>query len=96
MLDLYNKKYNRETLKNHIYEVKMIDVLKTQTLDIKFVVSYILSDLYQIHIDDMNISVDDIIKYQPHINKIELETALVNYNSDEDSIEDFETCSKRK
>jgi hypothetical protein len=93
MLDLYNNKYDRKTLKKHIYEVKLIDILKTQTLDISFIVRYILSDLYQFHIDDMNLSVEDVIKYQPHINKKELEDALLEYNSDEDSVEDFETVS---
>jgi hypothetical protein len=96
MLDLYNNKYDRNTLKKHIYEVKLIDVLKTQMLDMEFIVRYILSDLYQLHINDMNISVEDVIKYQPHINKKELEDALINYNSDEDSIEDFQTYSERQ
>jgi hypothetical protein len=95
MLDLYNNKYDRKTLKKHIYEVKLIDVLKTQMLDMEFIVRYILSDLYQFHIDDMNISVEDVIKYQPHIEKRELEDALINYNSDEDSVEDFQTYSER-
>ena len=49
MLDLYNIKYDRKTLKEHIYDVKLIDVLKTQILDLTFIVRYILSDLYQLH-----------------------------------------------
>uniref|UniRef100_A0A6C0CVL4 Uncharacterized protein n=1 Tax=viral metagenome TaxID=1070528 RepID=A0A6C0CVL4_9ZZZZ len=44
----------------------------------------------------MNISIDDIIKYQPHINKEELEKALLDYDSDNDSMEDFQTYSERK
>lgn len=94
MLDLYNNKYDRDTLKKHIYEVKLIDILKTQTLDISFIVRYILSDLYQLHEDDKNISIDDIEKYQPHINIEELVDNIFNYNSD-DSIEDFQSCSER-
>jgi hypothetical protein len=96
MLDLYNNKYDRKTLKENIYAVKLMDILKTQTLDITFVVRYILSDLYQIHIDDMNISIEDVIKYQPHINKRELEKALLDYNSDSDSVEDFQTFAERE
>ena len=46
MLYLYNNKYDRETLKQNIYAVKLLDILKTQTLDISFIVRYILSDLY--------------------------------------------------
>ena len=32
MLDLYNNKYDRVTLKQNIYAVKLIDILKTQIL----------------------------------------------------------------
>ena len=41
MIDLYNNKYDRETLKQNIYAVKLIDILKTQTIDVSFVVRYI-------------------------------------------------------
>ena len=34
MLDLYNNKYDRKTLKDNIYALKLIDILKTQTLDV--------------------------------------------------------------
>jgi hypothetical protein len=95
MLDLYNNTYDRKTLKDNIYSVKLIDILKTQKLDITFIVSYILSDLYQLHEDDMNISIDDVIKYQPHINRTLLAQALLDYNSDNDSIEDFEMVSNK-
>jgi hypothetical protein len=94
MLDLYNNTYDRKTLKDHIYQVKLMDIVKTQKLDITFIVRYILSDLYQIHEDEMNISIDDIMKYQTHINRKKLEEALLDYNSDDDSVEDFETVSK--
>jgi hypothetical protein len=95
MLDLYNNKYDRKTLKEHIYEVKLIDILKTQTLDLSFIVCYILSDLYQTHEDDKKITIYTVLKYQKHINKDELISALDNYNSDDDSVEDFETVSNR-
>ena len=95
MLDLYNNKYDRKTLKDHIYELKLIDILKTQTLDITFIVRYILSDLYQFDDEDRGIDVEMVIKYQPHIQREKLMELLLNYNSDNDSIEDFETYSKR-
>ena len=95
MLDLYNNKYERKTLKDHIYELKLTDILKTQTLDITFIVRYILSDLYQFDDEDRSIDVDMVIKYQPHIDREKLMELLLNYNSDNDSIEDFETYSKR-
>ena len=96
MLDLYNIKYDRNTLKEHIYSLKLLDILKTQVLDLSFIVRYILSDLYQLDDDDRHIDVNMVIKYQPHINKKDLMEALIEYNSDDDSIEDFQTYSERK
>jgi hypothetical protein len=95
MLDLYNNKYDRKILKEHIYELKLTDILKTQKLDITFIVRYILSDLYQFDDEDRGIDVDMVLKYQPHIDRENLMELLLNYNSDNDSIEDFETYSKR-
>ncbi len=95
MLDLYNNKYDRETLKKNIYAVKLIDILKTQTLDLSFIVRYILSDLYQLHNEDKAISMYTVLRYQKHINKQDLIKAMEMYNSDDDSIEDFESYTNR-
>lgn len=95
MLDLYNNKYDRQTLKENIYAVKLIDILKTQTLDITFIVRYILSDLYQLHEEDMKIDINIVLKYQPHINKNDLLKSIIDYNSDDDSVEDFQTFADR-
>jgi len=95
MLDLYNNKYDRKILKENIYALKLTDILKTQILDITFIVRYILSDLYQLDNDDKIIDIDMVIKYQPHINKEQLLMALNDYDSDDDSIEDFQTYSER-
>jgi tellurite resistance protein len=95
MLDLYNNKYNRKTLKENIYAVKLIDILKTQILDITFIVCYILSDLYQLSDDDKKINIDMVLKYQPHIQREQLNAALIVYNSDDDSIEDFQSYMER-
>ena len=95
MLDLYNNKYDRETLKQNIYAVKLIDILKTQTLEITFIVRYILSDLYKLHDEDKNINEDTVLKYQPHINRQELLRYILDYDSDEDSVEDFQSYAER-
>jgi hypothetical protein len=95
MLDLYNNKYDRNTLKENIYSLKLMDILKTQVLEITFIVRYILNDLYQLNEEDENITVDTVLNYQPHINKKELIEALVDYNSDDDSVEDFQSFSER-
>jgi hypothetical protein len=85
MLDLYNTKYDMKTLEKYIHEVKLIDILKTQTIDVNFAVRFILNSKYQIHEDD-NIIAPDIVKYQPHISYEDLQKAL-RYDSDSDSDE---------
>jgi len=95
MLDLYNKQYNRETLKQYIYSVRLIDILKTQRLDVTFIARYILNSKYQLHEVDEYINIDIVLIYQKHINKQQLEQEILNYTSDDDSIEDFETVSKK-
>jgi hypothetical protein len=95
MLDLYNNKCDRKTLKENIYAVKLMDILKTQTLDISFIVRYILSDLYQIHEEDKAISIYTVLRYQKHIKENELIKAIEIYDSDDDSVEDFETVSNK-
>jgi hypothetical protein len=95
MIDLYNNKYDRETLKQNIYAVKLIDILKTQTIDHSFAVRYILNESYQLHKDDAMITVKDVLFYQPHISKSSLLFELFTYSSDDDSVDDFETVSNR-
>jgi len=96
MLDLYNKQYPRETLKKYIYSVRLVDILKTQKLDITFIVRYILNSKYQLNEVDEYINVDTVLMYQKHIDKVKLREAMIEYISDDDSIEDFETVSKKK
>jgi hypothetical protein len=95
MLDLYNNKYDRKTLKENIYAVKLIDILKTQTIDVNFAVRYILNKKYQLH-DADNLSAPDVLKYQPHITYEQLQETLSDYESDDDSVDDFETVANRK
>jgi hypothetical protein len=96
MLDLYNNKYNRQTLKDNIYAVKLIDILKTQKLDLSFTVRYILNKKYQINPEDEMITSHIVLKYQKHITYEKLQKALNDYDSDDDSVDDFETVSNRE
>ena len=96
MIDLYNNKYDRYTLKANIYAVKLIDILKTQKIDVTFAVRYILNTKYQFHDDDLTISSYTVLKYQPHITKNDLYKALDDYEPGDDSVDDFETVSNRK
>ena len=94
MLDLYNNKYDRQTLKDNIYAVKLLDILKTQIIDVTFAVRYILNTKYQLD-DDDNITAPTVLKYQTHITYEELQKALYEYESDDDSVDDFETVANR-
>jgi hypothetical protein len=94
MIDLYKNKYDRQTLKDNIYSVKLIDILKTQKIDVTFAVRYILNKKYQLHEDD-DITTPVVLYYQPHITYNELQIAMNNYESDDDSITDFDTISNR-
>jgi hypothetical protein len=94
MLDLYNKKYSREELKNNIYSIKLIDIVKTQKIDVSFAVKYLLNKKYQFHNDDL-VNTDMILKYQPHITKFQLKNEILNYDSENDSIENFEVISEK-
>lgn len=95
MLDLYNKRYNRETLKKYIYSVRLIDILKSQKLDVTFIVRYILNPKYQLNEIDEHINIDTVLFYQKNIDKNVLREAIANYSSDDDSVEDFESVSKK-
>jgi hypothetical protein len=92
MLDLYNKKYSMDILKENIYDLRFIDILRTQKIDVKFAVKFILNIKYQLHEFD-DISAPMILKYQPHISYIELQKALLDYESDDEYIIDFESVS---
>jgi len=95
-LDLHNSKYSRDILKQHIYEVKLLDIVKTQVIDADFVVKYILNKKYQLCKEEEEITAKIVLQFQPHITYHELQEAINNYDTDNDSIEDFETVSNKK
>lgn len=90
-LDLQNTRYDRNTLKKHIYSVKLIDLVKTQHLDTPFVVRYILNTNYQFCDEDKNIDVDTILLYQKHLERNKIMAEIENYTSDDDSVEPFDS-----
>jgi hypothetical protein len=95
MLDLFNNKYDRQTLKDNIYALKLKDIVITQTLDVTFIARYILNPNYHLTEDDEKININFVLQYQPHINKKHLKNAIFLYNSDDDSVDDFETVSNK-
>ena len=95
MIDLSNNKYDRKTLKEYIYAVKMIDIIKTQTIDETFAARYILNKKYQFDEEDEKLTYQDVLRLQPHINANCLKKEIIMYDSDDDSVEDFETVANK-
>ena len=93
MLDLYNQKYSRDELKKNIYNVKLIDIVKTQKIDATFAVRYILSNKYCLHKDDV-VTIDMLLRYQSHLSLKDIMDELKIYDNDDDSIEDFLTVAE--
>ena len=95
MLDLYKKKYDRQTLKDHIYAINFFDVLRTQTIDATFAVRYLLNKNYDLDDKYKILTPELIVRLQPHIKIEDLRFEILNYDSDDDSVTDFETVSNR-
>ena len=95
MLDLFKTKYDRKTLKENIYAINFMDVLKTQNVDASFAVKYLMNPNYDLN-NEYKITADVVIKFQPHIKLYEIINELMKYDPDTDSVDDFETVSKRK
>lgn len=91
MLDLNNKKYTMDEIKTNIYSVNLRDVLKTQKIDEKFAIKYILNPKYQLTESEKTIDIQDIIYQQSHLNKKKLFFYLktINFN-DNDSVKNFD------
>ena len=94
-MDLEKNKYSLHVLKENIYLLNLVDILKTQRLTARFVVHYILNNIYQLKKEEQEITMEDVIKYQPHISITSLINEQILYDSDADSIEDFEEISKK-
>lgn len=95
MMDLKNRKYDRDTLKNNIYLFNLCDILKTQKIDVSFAVRYLLNPKYQLEENEKSITPKMVLQYQPHITKVELVEEMLSYDSDDDSVDDFETVSNK-
>ena len=67
-VDLLNTKYSINALINNIYLFNLVDILKTQDLTEEFVVNYILNPIYQLTEKEKNITLLDVLTYQPKLN----------------------------
>lgn len=81
MIDLYNNQYDTKTLIDNIYNLNLLDILKTQILDIPFIVTYILNTNYQLTQEEEKINIKLIMLHQPHINKNDLLANIFNVDS---------------
>jgi len=95
MLDLFNKQYSRQILKDHIYAVDFFDLLRTQKIDATFAVRYLLNKNYDLDDKYKILTPELILRMQPHIKIEDLHNEILNYDSDDDSVSDFETVSKK-
>lgn len=95
MIDLYKKQYDRQTLKDNIYAVNFFDILRTQKIDATFAVRYLLNKKYDLNDEYKILTPELIVRLQPHIKIEELKLEILNYDSDDDSVTDFETVSNR-
>jgi hypothetical protein len=75
--------------------VKLTDVLKTQTLDVTFIVRYILNPNYQLTEEDEKITIEMVLQYQPQIDKKRLQMEMFLYNKDDDSVENFDSTFRK-
>jgi hypothetical protein len=71
-VDLLNTKYSINALINNIYLFNLVDILKTQELTEEFVVNYILNPIYQLTEQEKNITLLDVLNYQPQLNNNKL------------------------
>ena len=94
MLNLKENQYDRQTLKDNIYAVDFLELLKTQHIDVTFAVRYLLNKNYDID-DKYNITPQLVVEYQPHITLKSILYEALQYQSDDDSVEDFESVSKK-
>ena len=81
---------NREEIKKRIYELSLFTILTTQKIDTSFAVKYILQKKYQLTPLEETITVETVLQYQPHLKKEELIRGLLEYESDDDSCDDFD------
>ena len=90
-INLYEKHYDLKILKENIYKLNFFDILKTQKLTTQFLAKYILNKKYQMTPEEEKINIEYVLLMQPHINRLDLVNELINYDSDDDSYEDFYT-----
>ena len=71
-LDLNKNKYSMDVLKENIYDICLLTLLKTQKIDEEFAVNYILNSRFQLTKEEEGITVSYVLENQPHMEKSKL------------------------
>jgi hypothetical protein len=71
-LDLKNNKYSMDVLRENIYATGLLEILQTQTINEEFAVNYILNERFQLSDDEEKITIEYVLKMQPHLSKEKL------------------------
>jgi len=79
-VDLKTQHYTQDILKYNIYKLSLWEILRTQKLTAEFCVKYILNNDFQLTEEDEKISVNDVLKLQPHISEEELVYTINKYS----------------
>lgn len=80
-LNLHAQQYDYNTLKTNIYDVSLVDILKTQKLTANFCHKYILNKDYQLTPEEQSITIYDVLKCQPHLSINDFLTTFSRQNS---------------
>lgn len=86
-INLDTNKYSEAILKQYIYKLNLLDILKTQRLTSRFVVRYILNNCYQLTKEEEKMSVETVLMYQPHLKYYEIMNEQFIYDSCDSDVE---------
>lgn len=71
-IDLKKNKYSMDVLRENIYAIGLFEILNTQTITEEFAVNYILNERFQLSDDEEKITMEYVLKMQPHLSKDKL------------------------
>ena len=90
LLDLKNQKYSINDLIWNIYDLDLLEVIKTQQLTEEFTVDYILNKDYQKTEIEKRITIKTVLKCQPHLNSNRLNYLIQDFDKNKRLFPDFE------
>jgi hypothetical protein len=70
----------------------LLDILKTQQIDVDFAFNYILNNKYQLTKEEEKININTVLHYQPHLLKTDLVVRCILGVEKTDNWNEFELC----